>query len=151
MTRLQLAATKPARMLTRAFLLIAEPRVERVFQFLIYAFMGYGGAWILAAPPETFEDALPDMGLLGFGLFGVLGSLFGMVAVLPGIWWLERVGIFSLSFGLLIYWLLGLALGSSVFVAVLTISFALTLAQRWGRIRGADLAPKLLMPVEVGV
>jgi len=150
-TRLQLAATAPVRLLSRAFLLIAEPRVERVFQFLIYAAMGYGGAWILAAPPETFADALPDMGLIGFGLFAMLGSVFGMVAVLPGIWWLERVGISSLGFGLSIYWLLGMALGSSVFVAVLTISFALTLAQRWGRIRGADLAPKIVRRAEVGV
>jgi hypothetical protein len=139
----------PLRLLNGAFMLIAEPRVERVLQFGIYALMGYGGAWILVAPPETFSDALPEFNLVIFGLFAVVGSTFGMVAVLPGIWWLERVGIASLIVGLLIYWALGIAIGSSTFVAVMTLAFALKFAQRWGRIRGAALAPKKVRPVGV--
>ena len=146
MTRLQLAATAPVRLLTRAFLLIAEPRWVRAIQFVIYALMGAGGMWMLNAPPETFVQALTSPLVVMFALFVVVGSALGLVAVLPGIWWLERAGILALATGLLMYGALGVSLGSSVLVAVLTISFALTLVQRWTQIRGADLAPKKITP-----
>ena len=151
MTRLQLTATAPVRLLTRAFLLIAEPRVIRALQFLIYGVLGVTGACIFTAPPANFVHAMTGPLVAMFSLFVVVGSAFGLVAVLPGIWWLERAGILALGTGLLIYGALGVALGSSIFVAGLTAASAVTLVQRWTQIRGADLAPKKLLPADVGV
>jgi hypothetical protein len=151
MTRLQLTATAPVRLLTRAFLLIAEPRVERVLQFLVYVILGSGGVGILVTPPDTFTELLPTGNLIVFSLFVVIGSAFGLIAVLPGIWWLERAGILALGVGLLIYGSIGIALGSSALVAAITICAVINLAQRWGRIRGAALAPKKVLPSDVGV
>jgi hypothetical protein len=150
-TRLQLAATKPVRLLARAFLLIAEPRWVRAIQSVIYVLMGMGGALMLVAPPESFVQALgvPLVGM--FSLFVIVGAMFGFVAVLPGVWWLERAGILSLGTGLIIYGAIVIYLGSSSLASVVTVSLALTLAQRWTLIRGADLAPKKITPACVAV
>jgi len=106
---------------------------------------------MLSAPPESFVQALGSPLAIMFSLFVIAGSTFGFIAVLPGIWWLERAGILSLGTGLVIYGAIVIYLGSSTLTSVVTISLALTLAQRWTLIRGADLAPKKITPACVAV
>jgi len=125
------------------FMRIAEPRVIRLMQFGVYICMAISGVGVLSNPPASFE------GVVGYGLvymlggFITLGSIFGMVAVLPGIWWLERTAILSMATGLAIYLVLLLALSASPVGISISIAFILTFCQRWSEIKGADLAPRV--------
>lgn len=131
-----------ARLFTQAFLLIAEPRVLRLLQFGVYICMTIAGGWLIANPPVSFQSVI-GAGLVAlFGGFLGLGGLLGAIAVLPGVWWLERAGIIALITGLLIYVTIVVALGSSVTGIVVCIAFALQFTIRWTEIRRYDLAPK---------
>ncbi|PPF56098.1 hypothetical protein C5B94_04030 [Clavibacter michiganensis] len=124
------------------FNLIAEPRVTRVIQFVIYVLMTVAGARVLLAPPLSFEGVLGTFFVYVFGGFVLVGGLLGGVAVLPGIWWLERSGLIALFTGLVIYAIVTISLGSSIVGTVVCLAFALTFVQRWRDIRGSALAPK---------
>ena len=130
------------RALAALFNLIAEPRVTRVIQFVIYVLMIVAGARILIAPPLTFEGVLGTFFVYVFASFVLIGGLLAGVAVLPGIWWLERSGLIALGTGLLIYAIVTVALGSSIVGTAVCTAFALTFANRWRDIRGSALAPK---------
>jgi hypothetical protein len=130
------------RPLTHGFLLIAEPRVIRIIQFGIYIGLIYVGIYVLFAPPSSFENVLGQQLVTIFGGFVAGGAVLGAVAVLPGIWWLERAGILSLVTGLSLYAVIAVSLGVSVVGTVVCICFAATFVQRWMEIRGSQLAPK---------
>jgi hypothetical protein len=129
------------RALAALFNLIAEPRVTRVIEFIIYALMTVAGARILVDPPPSFEGALGSF-VYVFGGLVLTGGVLGGAAVLPGIYWLERSGIVALFFGLIFYAIVTLVLGSSIVGTAVTIAFALKFVQRWRDIRGSALAPK---------
>lgn len=126
----------------KAFLKIAEPRFIRVTQFVIYLSILYAGINILLQPPGSFESVVFLWQVYMFGSFLAVGALLGAIAVLPGIWWLERSGIIALWCGLGMYFVLGQALGSSSVGVGITIAMIVTFIQRWREIRGAQLAPK---------
>jgi hypothetical protein len=132
----------PMRLLSGAFMLIAEPRVIRLLQFAVYVSMAGAGSFVLLAPPTSFQGVLGQALVVMFGSFVLVGSLLGMFAVLPGIWWLERVGLLALTTGLMIYCVLAIALGSSLVGTLVTLAFSFTFAQRWMEIRRFQLAPK---------
>lgn len=121
---------------------IAEPRVIRLIQFFIYIGMIIAGSNVLAHPPRRFEDVIGLALAYVFGGFIALGGIFGALAVLPGIWWLERVGIISLCTGLGIYAIAIIALRASPMGVLVSVLFALTFVQRWVEIRGSQLAPR---------
>lgn len=136
--------TKPvASVLYRWFLLIAEPRVRRLLQFTVYICLGIGGYLLVTIPPGKFQSILGFGLVLTFGIFVLVGAILGAVAVLPGIWWLERAGIVALTVGLFIFMVLVVALGASaisfIFGAVLALMFVI----RYMEIRPFALAPKL--------
>lgn len=124
------------------FMRIAEPRVFRVLQLGVYLFLGFSGVAVLFHPPENLENVVGLTLLYVFGAFIALGSFFGSVAILPGIWWLERVALISLTTGILMYIVMAVSLGSSPVGVGVSIAFIFTFAQRWSEIRGALLAPK---------
>jgi hypothetical protein len=124
------------------FQLIAEPRVIRLVQFSIYVCMFIAGSNILLHPPKAFQFVLGLVLAYVFGAFITLGSLLGAISVLPGIWWLERVGIIALITGLGIYAIVIISLGSSPMGILVAIMFALTFVQRWLEIKGSQLAPR---------
>lgn len=126
----------------RYFMLIAEPRVLRIIQCAIYICMMFAGVRVLANPPPQFQGVLGIALSLMFGGFLFLGSIFGAIAVLPGIWWLERVGIIALWTGLGIYAVVIVSLGSSPVGITVAIAFGLCFLQRWREIKGAQLAPR---------
>jgi hypothetical protein len=127
----------------RWFLLIAEPRVQRLVQFVVYLLLGCGGFLIIATPPSKFQNVLGFGLVLAFGIFVLVGAIFGAIGVLPGIRWLERAGILALFVGLAIFMVLVIALHgtpiSFIFGAVLALMFVV----RFLQIRKFALTPKL--------
>jgi hypothetical protein len=132
----------PIRIITQGFMLIAEPRVIRSVQFVIYVCMAFAGAFVLTTPPTSFRGVLGQGLVTIFGLFVGGGALLGSIAVLPGIWWLERAGIIALSTGLAMYCIIAFTLGTSLVGTLVCIAFGLTFVQRWMEIRKFQLAPK---------
>ena len=124
------------------FMRIAEPRVLRILQFFIYVGMTIAGVTFLSQPPTLFENIAGPILVHVFGAFIASGSILGAFAVLPGIWWLERVAILLLGTGLAMYIVFVVTLGSSIIGIVMSIAFLLTFVQRWTEIKGAQLAPR---------
>ena len=125
------------------FMKIAEPRVLRIMHFLIYLCMVVSGIGLIVVQPQRFQNVIGETMLWVFGSFIFFGALFGAVAVLPGIWWLERVGIIMLTTSMGMYIVIIIALGTSSFLGIaVAVALTLTFAQRWVEIKGAQLAPR---------
>lgn len=124
------------------FMKIAEPRVVRILHCLIYVGLLWAGIIMVDHPPQGFRTVL-DFALLNmFSIFLIMGGLFGTVAALPGIWWLERVGLISLSTSMLIYIVTAIALNRSAIAIVFGLILILVFVLRWMEIRQFQLAPK---------
>jgi hypothetical protein len=104
--------------------------------------MSIAGFGVLLNPPPKFESVIGLVLVYVFGSFVTAGALLGVVAVLPGIWWLERVAILALSTGLAMYVVMAISLGSTPVVYAITTALILTFIQRWFEIKGAQLAPR---------
>jgi len=121
---------------------IAEPRIIRLMQFGVYFAMIFAGIGIIVNPPRAFESILGSFLVYTVGIFISSGAFIGFMAVLPGIWWLERAGILALTTGLTMYAVVVIALGSSILGIAVAVAFILTFFQRWTEIKGAQLAPR---------
>lgn len=126
----------------KIFMLIAEPRVYRLIQFGVYLCMATAGIYTLSSPPKSFEDIVAQVFIYIMGAFILSGAIFAAVGVLPGIWWLERVGLIALVTGISIYAVIVIALGSSPVGVAVVLAFDLTFAMRWMDIRQYQLAPR---------
>ncbi|MBG6106628.1 hypothetical protein [Frigoribacterium sp. CG_9.8] len=124
-------------------MLIAEPRVIRLLQFVIYVTLLSASGSVIFAAPDKLEDVLGHSLVAILGAFIGFGSLLGALAVLPGIWWLERAGIIAIFTGLAMYVAVTVTLGTSLLGISFTICFMLTFVQRFLEIRKFQLAPKL--------
>lgn len=125
------------------FMLIAEPRVQRVIQFVVYLLLGTGGWLVITQPPVKFQDILGHVLVGVFGAFVLAGAIMGALAVLPGIRWLERAGIVALFVGLFMFMVLNVALGGSTVGFVFVLVLALMFVIRFMQIRKFALTPKL--------
>ncbi|WP_264032183.1 hypothetical protein [Cellulosimicrobium sp. SH8] len=120
---------------------IQEPKVITCLVWVIYLVTLVVGLTALTDPPSSIE------GEIGLGLtrmwagFLVLGGTIGVVATLPGIWWLERAAVLSVVTGLAIYCAVALNLhfaeasGNRLPQAGVIAIAALGLGTRWFRIR----------------
>lgn len=124
------------------YMRIAEPRIIRLMQFGIYICMLIAGTQILFHPPAQFQNVLGLALAYMFASFIFLGALAGAFAVLPGIWWLERVGLISLTTGLVIYVIVVISLKGSPMGIITALAFGLTFLQRYMEIKGPALAPR---------
>lgn len=124
------------------FLKIAEPRAIRIMQFTVYIFMVWAGLGIFHDPPSKFVEIIGYGWVSCFASFITVGAVLGAIAVLPGVWWLERTGIIALSTGLGIYVIIVFTLGSSPIGLAVSLAFIMTFVQRFTEIKGAQLAPK---------
>jgi len=127
------------------YMKIAEPRFIRILQFTVYLCMLVAGIGIVIHPPHAFQSVLGLTLVYILGTFLLVGALFGAIAVLPGIWWLERTGLLALATAMLCYVILIITLGSSPFGIAVAIAFAATFVQRYLEIRGPQLAPKIIV------
>lgn len=126
----------------KLYLKIAEPRVVRLLHFGIYICMLMAGFGVILHPPRSFEGTLGSFLVLIFGGMLFLGALTAAVSVLPGVWWLERVGLILLITGLSIYTVTIISLNASPVTLSIPIGFILTLVLRWLEIRRYQLAPR---------
>ncbi len=131
-----------ARLAVFLFLKIAEPRVVRMIQFGVYVSLATAGWYVLTHPPVSFLFILGPQLVAVFGGFLILGGVAGAIAVLPGLWWLERMGVVALWTGLSIFAVIVVALGISYVGFLISIALAGSLAIRWMEIRRYDLAPR---------
>lgn len=122
------------------WLRIREPRIISVTQFFIYLAATGGGLSAVLSPPRSIE-ATAGAGLTFYwAILLLVGGVLGAVAVLPGIWWLERSAVLACLGASLIYSVNVISLQISesgnrlVQLSMLTI-VALHFVTRWFRIR----------------
>lgn len=128
--------------LYRAYLLVAEPRIVRLILFAIYIVFLIAGGFVLTQPPENFVEVITERLVLMLGCFLALGGILSSVAVLPGLWWLERCGLLSLITGMLIYIVVIVDLQSSPLGICVSIAFILFFILRYMETRQSKLAPR---------
>lgn len=121
---------------------IPEPRIIRLMQFGVYVSMCITGFGLLFRPPASFESIVGLPLVYVFAGFITLGAVLGAVAVLPGIWWLERTAIIALCTGLAMYIVMLIPVAISPVGTFVSLALILTFLQRWSEIKGAQLAPK---------
>lgn len=121
---------------------IAEPKTARLLQFVIYLMFLFVGVYTAIDRPDNLENVIGQGLLLMFSLFVVSGSLLGLFAILPGIWWLERAGIILLNTGLLMY-LIMIVYSDASLVGITVVSImVISKVQRWFEIKDWALAPR---------
>lgn len=132
----------PLRFFKNTFLKIAEPRVVRVIQFFIYVLLATAGGYVLGNPPPQFQSVIGVYFVGIFGGFLFAGGALGALAVLPGVWWLERIGVLALWTGLAIFAVIAVSLRVSPVGFVISIALGLSLVLRWRDIRLYQVAPR---------
>jgi len=82
---------------------VPEPKAASVWAVVTYAGVAFGGLMGLIVSPVA--DSGATVSLISIYWAGLLfvGGLAGAIAVLPGLYWLERIGIVATGFGLLIF------------------------------------------------
>jgi hypothetical protein len=118
-----------------AYMRIKEPRVTRLFHFGIYVITMVGGLVAFLNLPLNLIKIVGPFGVTTFGVFGFIGSLMCVISVIPGIAWVERVGILLLLTAVVMY---GVMMLSSPGVSVALFfagALGLSLLQRLVEIR----------------
>jgi hypothetical protein len=111
---------------------VAEPRVLRVVQGVAYLVLLIHGLVFLFDLPPSYEGFLGTVTSTAFAGFLTGGGLLGLLGVLPGAWWLERLGIIALWVALSTYIVVVLTLGAGSVVALATpIVVFLMFVTRW--------------------
>ena len=128
--------------LYRAYLLVAEPRIVRIILFAIYLLFLFAGGFVVTETPDRFVELLSVNLVLMFGGFLALGGLLSSIAVLPGLWWLERCGLLSLGTGMLMYVILIIGTSGSTVGVCVSLAFVLFFALRYMETRQFKLAPR---------
>lgn len=124
------------------YLQIAEPRIYRVLQFIIYLGLFAAGTSVLISNPPILVRIVGVVLLDVFAIFIVMGGLLGAVAVLPGIWWLERVAILLICPALAMYVVMIITVPASPASVIFSIALTLMFMQRWLLIKDHQLSPK---------
>jgi len=122
---------------------IAEPRVYRLLQLTIYVILFIAGVCVNIWPPLSLVSIIGQWYLYIMAWSLIIGSLFAGVAILPGIWWLERTGLLLMATSMAIYLIIVASLGSSVLGVCVSSAFIIQFAQRWFEIRKWMLEPKI--------
>lgn len=92
------------RALQRAWQRITEPRRLKVIYLFIYMVTAWVGVVTLLRPPQTIAGEIGPIVTLVWASLFVLGGVAGLVSVLPGWWWVERLLCLTpIGLGLLIY------------------------------------------------
>ncbi|HXH34318.1 MAG TPA: hypothetical protein VNJ54_07895 [Plantibacter sp.] len=82
---------------------IREPRIIKTMYLTYYVVAVWVGVVTLINPPNSISGEIGGFLTLVWSLFFLIGGAMGVGAVLPGWWWLERLGIFAILTGILIY------------------------------------------------
>lgn len=100
---------------------IAEPRVLRFAQSLVYLVLMVAGINTLMSPLPQWLLIINHSGVQAFGWFLCVGGLLGAIGAIKGPkwWWSERAGIASLAVALVIRAILIASLGASFAVGMI--------------------------------
>lgn len=82
---------------------VTEPRHLKVFYLGIYMVAFLTGVVTLLWPPNSIEGALGAALTVTWSVFFLAGGMGGMISVLPGWWWAERLSIGLCVTGIGIY------------------------------------------------
>jgi hypothetical protein len=123
------------------FLRIEEPRIIRIFHFLIYISLTLGGLGFLYSHTTAVDGVLGPVLSTMLGSAVLTGGLIGSVSIIPGTWWAERLAIILLVSGLLMYAVSLMALSISYLGVAITSSLILSLSLRWIEVRRYQHAP----------
>lgn len=82
---------------------ITEPRKLRAFYAIVYGFTVALGFATLVAPPQSIAGELGPFVTEFWASLLLMGGFGGVLSVLPGWWWAERLSIFLIFAGLGIY------------------------------------------------
>lgn len=138
MSRLQRYA--PA--LHKIYMKIAPPRLRRLIYLAIYTLLGIAAVANSFKPPSSIVNLLGGMALVYMFLgFVLVGALICMGTVLQGFWLIERIGLVSIGFGVVMYTIVLIALGASPFVTLIPTIMLLLLA-----LRGLDISEYMTAP-----
>jgi hypothetical protein len=77
-----------------------------------------------------------------FGIFIVVGAVLALIAVLPGIWWLERAALISIITGVGLYTITLLFFGASFLITLTPLIIILICTLRLLDIKEFLLAPR---------
>jgi len=101
------------------------------------------GTGVIFKPPAALANILGGL-ILVYVLAGfiVVGATVCAFSVLPGIWWFERVGLYSIATGIVMYSATLLFLGASTLVIIIPLIVILLLTLRWLDIKEFLLAPR---------
>jgi hypothetical protein len=124
------------------FMKIAEPRVIRIMLFCVYGFAFWASLAIIDTQPPQYVRIIGQNLVFAFAIFMMLGSFAAAIAVLPGIWWLERVGIILLTTSVFMYAVILIFLQATPVVIAFIFGLSIMFGTRWVEIRGASLAPR---------
>lgn len=98
--RLALAVVRALR---RVWQKINEPRVISVAYFVMYALGACAGVYATISPPSSIEGQIGSTAMTALTVLLAFGCALGTIAALPGIYWLERSAVTSISLAATIY------------------------------------------------
>lgn len=82
---------------------VHEPRVTKALYAVSYLISVFVGTVTLMRPPTSIETPLGPTLTTVWAVLILSGTVAAVVAVFPGWWWLERIGILLVATGALIY------------------------------------------------
>lgn len=131
----------------KVWLRIQEPRIVSLLQFFIYLCALAAGIAAIASPPRSIEASAGAFLTTYWAWTLVAGGLIGAVAVLPGIWWLERSAVIACVGATLIYavniWALHVTeTGNRLVQLFMIMGLVFHFITRWFRIRRYSYDPE---------
>lgn len=126
---------------------LSEPRHLKVLYAIIYAIVLSTGIATLFEPPRSIEGQLGFTLTVIWSVFLVVGGFGGMLTVLPGWWWAERLSLILTLAGIGIYGTVVLSLhflagGSRLTQTGMVLLAASVFTVRWLLIRRYSFEPR---------
>lgn len=131
---------------------VPEPRWASVWQSVTYGAVAVGGAAGIIDPPTSIATQVSVWMMTYWAFLLAFGGAAGAVAVMPGLFWLERFAIVACGFGFVIYvvaiwgaWQAGGLndAGNVVPIVCFVVAlFANIVGTRWARVRHGARDPE---------
>lgn len=120
---------------------IAPPAVITGIHAVVYLLQVWLGVYVLTSVPTLSIEVVGSALTNYWGWMCTIGGLLGFLGCVPGVWWLEKIGL-SLVWSAGVIQLLILASSNrSTGHATALVCFMALLVVRWMRIRSAALDP----------
>lgn len=127
---------------------ILEPKHKKALMSMVYAFAMCSGMAVFVSPPVSISSVLGAVVTHAWALLFIFGGLAGLATVVQGWWWGERLALYGIIIGAIIYASLILYLHHTAlmgnrlpqfFAVVLSIPL---LVYRWSDIKDLPYEPR---------